>query len=50
MPKKRQPPEITEKDRQELKELAKALKKEARYPEPNDNYLILKEDKDVVSS
>ena len=50
MPKKRLPLEITEKDVEDLEKVTTELRKGAKYPEPKDNYLIMKEDKNEFSS
>lgn len=42
MPVKREPPEITEKDTEELRKITTELRKGVRYKEPGDNYTILK--------
>lgn len=43
MPRKRPPQEMTEKDTEEIKKMITELKKGAKYPEPGDNYLLLKD-------
>ena len=42
MSEKRPKPEITGKDVEGLKKLTTELRKGAKYPEPKDNYMVLK--------
>lgn len=43
MPEKRPPPETTKQDKEELEKVIAGLKKrEIKYPEPEDNYMVLK--------